>query len=106
MAEQVVVKEQVVGEEKRRSPLKAIRAKCLECSGTWHEVKLCTLTQCALYPFRFGKNPYRTKREYTEEELKQIRARLAAARAKQVGHPSDISDEMDDIEDDFEEDDC
>lgn len=39
-------------------PLKAIRVKCLECSeGSANEVKLCPIETCALYPFRFGKNP-------------------------------------------------
>lgn len=47
-------------EEKRISPLKAIRLKCLDCCcGSSNEVKLCPVTSCALYPFRFGKNPNR-----------------------------------------------
>lgn len=37
---------------------KAIRAKCLDCcGGSIQEVRLCTCGQCALYRFRFGKNP-------------------------------------------------
>ncbi len=47
---------------KRTSPLKAIRAYCLECVG-WSsdEVKNCTCnnqkeTRCFLYKYRFGKN--------------------------------------------------
>jgi len=45
---------------KHRTPLKAIRAKCLDCSGDQpKEVRLCHLDHCALYPFRFGKNPAR-----------------------------------------------
>lgn len=63
------------------SPLKAIRAKCLDCScGSSNEVKLCPVTKCALYPFRFGKNPYRKHREYTPDELEQLRARMEIAR--------------------------
>ena len=47
-------------EEKRISPLKAIRLKCLDCCcGSVHEIKLCTAEQCPLYPFRLGKNPNR-----------------------------------------------
>lgn len=46
--------------EKRISPLKAIRLKCLDCScGSSNEVKLCPVVKCPLYPFRFGKNPNR-----------------------------------------------
>jgi hypothetical protein len=45
---------------KQTSPLKAIRAKCLDCSGDRpKEVTLCPVTDCELYPFRFGKNPNR-----------------------------------------------
>ena len=40
------------------TPLKAIRAKCLDCSA-WNaqEVRLCPIKTCALWPFRFGKTP-------------------------------------------------
>lgn len=45
-------------EEKRLTPIKAIRAKCLDCCcGSSNEVKLCTCTQCALYPYRLGHKP-------------------------------------------------
>lgn len=58
------------------SPLKAIRAKCLDCSYTRTEVKLCPVTDCPLYPYRFGKNPYRKKRKYSEEEREELRQRF------------------------------
>lgn len=71
-------------EDKRISPLKAIRLKCLECScGSSYEVKLCPVTKCALYPFREGRDPYRAKVELTPEQLEQRRITLAAAREKQ-----------------------
>ncbi len=39
-------------------PLKAIRAKCLDCcAGQVKEIRLCPLTQCALWPYRMGKRP-------------------------------------------------
>lgn len=45
---------------KSLTPLKAIRAKCLDCCcGMYSEVKLCSATDCALYLYRFGKNPNR-----------------------------------------------
>jgi hypothetical protein len=45
------------------TPLKSIRAKCLDCSaGQPKEVKLCPHTDCALYIYRFGKNPNRKGR--------------------------------------------
>ena len=42
------------------TPMKAIRAKCLDCCcGQANEVKLCPVESCALWPFRFGHNPAR-----------------------------------------------
>ena len=64
------------------SPLKAIRQNCLECNGTAQEVKLCPCTDCPMYPFRFGTNPFRKKREMTEEQREAASKRLADARAK------------------------
>lgn len=47
-------------EEKRISPMKAIRLKCLDCCcGSSNEVKLCVAEKCPIHPFRFGKNPNR-----------------------------------------------
>ena len=51
-------------EEKRLTPIKAIRAKCLDCCcGNSNEVKLCTCTGCALYPYREGHSPFIQKQE-------------------------------------------
>ena len=36
--------------------LKAIRRNCIECSaGEVSEVSKCTMTECALYPYRMGR---------------------------------------------------
>lgn len=60
------------------NPIKAIRAKCLDCSnGSPNEVTLCPCKQCPLWPFRSGKNPYRTKRELSDEEKQKLRERLS-----------------------------
>lgn len=57
------------------TPLKAIRAKCLDCCcGSSHEVNLCPCSNCALYPFRYGKNPYRAKRELSEAQRNALLA--------------------------------
>ncbi len=46
------------------APLKAIRAKCLDCSaGSSNEAKLCPVLECSLYPYRFGRRPYKTERK-------------------------------------------
>lgn len=41
-----------------RNPLKAIRAKCLDCM-CWqtNEVRNCDLTGCPLWPYRMGRKP-------------------------------------------------
>ncbi len=40
------------------TPVKAIRAKCLDCcGGSAHEVEQCSVERCSLFPYRFGKNP-------------------------------------------------
>lgn len=40
------------------TPMKAIRAKCLDCCcGQYKEVELCPCSDCSLHPYRFGKNP-------------------------------------------------
>lgn len=62
------------------TPIKAIRAKCLDCSGdATSEVKLCPLTHCPLYPFRLGRNPNIKPR--TEEQRRASAERLASARS-------------------------
>lgn len=63
------------------SPLKAIRAKCLECSSdSPGEVKECNITDCELHSFRMGKNPFRKKRVLTEEQKSVMAERLKNAR--------------------------
>lgn len=64
--------------EEIKSPLKAIRAFCIDCmGGQVREVKLCPSQICPLHAFRMGKNPYR-KRELSPEHL----AKLQEARKK------------------------
>ena len=56
--------------------LSAIRKNCLECVGwSTDEVKNCTSPLCALYPFRFGKNPsYKPrKRKVSKTSIEALR---------------------------------
>ena len=64
----------------RRHPiLSAVRAKCLDCTGDQPaEVRLCASASCALWPFRFGVNPWHTQ-EITEEERERRRERAKSA---------------------------
>ena len=67
-----------------KSPLKAIRAKCLDCTcGQASEVKNCQIKQCSLWEYRFGKSG-RT-RSMTDEQKQAAAERLKSARlAKKV----------------------
>jgi hypothetical protein len=41
-----------------RTPMKAIRAKCLDCScGQAIEIRQCPITTCALWSYRMGHYP-------------------------------------------------
>lgn len=53
----------------RLTPIKAIRAKCLECSGGQvKEVRVCPIKRCVLYEYRMGHRP-RDEEVTTEENL-------------------------------------
>jgi len=42
----------------RLTPVKAIRAKCLDCCcGQRGEVRQCSVCTCSLHPYRLGKRP-------------------------------------------------
>jgi len=43
------------------TPVKAIRAKCIDCcAGQVAEVRKCVMPDCPIFPFRLGKNPNRS----------------------------------------------
>ena len=65
-------------EPKMLTPIKAIRAKCLDCScGNPYEVEKCVIPKCPLYPYRMGKNPNRAGTIRTEEQKAAARERMA-----------------------------
>lgn len=57
--------------------LRAIKLKCLDCS-TYNilEIKECPVKNCPLYPFRLGNNPFRKKKELSEEERTKLSERM------------------------------
>lgn len=56
--------ERKLAEAKKLPPLKAIRAKCIDCcAGQRKEVALCTAKYCDLWPYRMGTDPYRGQRK-------------------------------------------
>lgn len=74
-----------MNEEKNMTPIKAIKAKCLDCCcGQREEVKLCPVEDCPLWTFRLGKNPNRS-RNMTDEQRKAAAERLAKARMARLG---------------------
>jgi hypothetical protein len=65
-----------------RSILEAVRAKCLDCCCQQpNEVRYCTATFCALWPFRMSANPFH-KRELSEARREELRERGRAAAAR------------------------
>lgn len=68
------------------NPVRAIREKCLDCTCQQPvEVKECTVKTCALWPFRMGTNPYRSKRTMSPEARAKAAEGLARARALKGG---------------------
>ena len=66
---------------KRRSPLAALRARCVDCcADSVSEVRKCVAVNCPAWPFRIGKNPWLEKRVLTEEQKIGARIRLQQAR--------------------------
>ena len=79
--------------EYKTNPVKAIREKCLDCCcGSSNEVSLCTVVDCPIHPFRFGKNPFRQKREMTEEQKKVMVDRLKEARKNNADSVEDLEE--------------
>lgn len=45
-----------------KSPIKAIRAKCIDCCcGDQTEVRKCVSMACPLWPYRMGHNPFHAR---------------------------------------------
>ena len=43
---------------KVKTPLKAIRAKCIDCAcGQLQEIRECTIKWCPLWAYRMGRRP-------------------------------------------------
>lgn len=46
---------------KKLTPVKAIRAKCIDCSnGQNNEIRACQIVKCPLWPYRMGHRPKNT----------------------------------------------
>ena len=75
--------------KKHKNQSKAIREHCIECMGGRESeghvkrISECGSPDCALYDFRFGKNPFNTKNLTVEErERRAVRMREVILRNK------------------------
>ena len=74
------------------SPLKAIRLKCLDCSGgSAQEVKNCALSECPLFPYRFASNPY-TKKKGNPQALAKWRSKKSVSNTTGISQKTAISE--------------
>jgi hypothetical protein len=74
------------------SALRAIKRKCLDCSGTSKsDVRNCAFNDCALHVFRQGNNPNRTYSPEERARRSEHLAKLKIARAL-VEKPVSIGD--------------
>jgi hypothetical protein len=82
---------------KPMSPMQAIRARCLDCSaGSPDEVRLCAHVECASWPFRMSKNPWRevseARREAGRAAAHRMRARSSGAGLYPVQNATDVEE--------------
>ena len=75
--------------KKHKNQSKAFREHCIECMGGRESeghvkrISECGSPDCALYDFRFGKNPFNTKNLTVEErERRAVRMREVILRNK------------------------
>ena len=88
-----ILNEETKGEGKHITPLRAIRAKCLDCCcGSPAEVSECPCADCSLYQFRFGKNP-NVKLSEEERERRSRMARENLAFSQQIKTAVFVGDE-------------
>ena len=56
-----------------RTPLKAIRAKCLDCTcGQFIEIRECSVESCPLYEYRMGHRPKKYMASEGVNELEDL----------------------------------
>jgi len=73
-----------------KSPLRALRARCLDCCGYQEkEVALCPAVDCPSWPFRMGTDPWRKPAsEARREAARRTMASLNARRNRNGTAPS------------------
>ncbi|MFZ1935241.1 MAG: hypothetical protein WAU84_16095 [Thermoguttaceae bacterium] len=71
------------------TPLKAIRANCLGCSGgSPAEVRLCVIPECPLYGYRFGKRPKTVQKANEKRAAKKTRVGVEKSAPEAKSEPT------------------
>lgn len=74
--------EEISSDSKILTPIKAIRAKCMDCCCYQrNEVAACPCTNCPLWPYRFGKRPViegqeKKKKNLTDEQRAKLSEKM------------------------------
>ena len=74
---------------KKITPLKAIRANCLDCMiGSYKNVKECKNFDCALYLYRLGKYPNNSRKKVTlsRDRKKKLKEYLQIANQSKLAN--------------------
>lgn len=89
------LREQCIQHNFEKKPLlKVIKEKCLDCCcGQRQWIETCTCTDCSLWPYRFGTNPFSDRGSTMTEEQRQ-----AAAERFRNYHKNKINEENEDVE--------
>jgi hypothetical protein len=68
--------------KKYKTPVKAMREKCIECMGGRGSedyrcrIKECVSVDCPIFAFRFGKDPYRSP-NLSDDQRKRMANRMS-----------------------------
>lgn len=89
------LKEHYTGQIMSRN--KAIKEKCMDCC-CWQrdEVMLCPVTKCALWPYRFGSNPFGKSKVMTEEQKAALRERMSKGIIDNERDEEEFDEELED----------
>jgi len=74
----------------KKDVLRAVKEKCLDCSADQpKEVRLCVITHCSLYRYRFGKDPY-SKRKGNVANLVPFRKKMPGNSTQETAKTAQI----------------
>ena len=77
------------------SVIAAVRAKCMDCCYSSTEVRKCVAVDCALWPFRMGKNVFSKKRLMVAEQREKISSRMKKLRGAENDDSLSIENDFD-----------